>query len=98
MKIGDKIRLVSIPPHVEDDAEFKTRTILTKCLGRVFTVRGFQAEGGRERKRLRAGCWVELDIGEVIRGSTDTIWVEPDSVELLDTNKKSPRHRKRNLR
>ncbi len=88
MKIGDKIRLLSIPPYVKDDAEFKTRTILTKCLGRIFTVRGFQADGGRDRKHFRPGCWIELHIGEVIRGLRDTIWVEPETVELIEARKK----------
>jgi hypothetical protein len=88
MKIGDKIRLVSVPSCVKDDAEFKTRTILTKCLGHTFTGRGFQADGGRDRKRFHPGCWIELDIGEVIRGSRDTIWVEPGTVELLAARKK----------
>ncbi len=95
MKIGNKIRLVRVPPHVKDDAEFKTRTILTKCLGHVFTVKGFQADGGRERKRLGPGCWVELHIGEAIRGSSDIIWVEPECVELVGVQVKLQRHRKK---
>ncbi len=83
MKIGDKVRLRSIPPRVHDDREFKTRTLLKKCLGRVFTIQGFQLDGGRFRKRLVEGAWVELEIGEVIKDSTDTIWLEPHCLELV---------------
>jgi hypothetical protein len=92
MKIGDKVRLVRVPPGVRDDAEFKTKTILTRCLGHVFTVKGFQLDGARLRKRFSAGAWVELDIGEVIPGSNDTIWVEPGSLERLTPARKKRKH------
>jgi hypothetical protein len=89
MKVGDKVRLVRVPLGVKDDGEFETRAMLTKCLGRIFTVKGFQSDNGRLPKRLRPGCWVELDMGEAIRGSFDTIWVEPNCLERLSKLKQS---------
>jgi hypothetical protein len=92
MKVGDKICLVRVPPGVKDDAEFKTRTILTKCIGHVFTIMGFQGDGGTFSARGSQDRWLELDMREAIPGATDTIWVEPDCVELV---KRSTRKRKR---
>jgi hypothetical protein len=83
MRIGDKVRLIGISPRVKDDGRFKTRTILRKCLGRTFTVKGFQADGARLCNSFRTGCWVELDIGEVIPGCLDSIWVEPEFLRLM---------------
>ena len=83
MKIGDKARLMRIPEGVKNDGEFKTKTLLKRCLGRTFTVKGFQLDGGRSPKRFLRGCWVELEIGEVIPGLLDSIWVEPDCLRVL---------------
>jgi hypothetical protein len=62
-----------LPEGVRDDRKFKTRTLLKKCLGQKFTVEGFQLDGARFRRRFTPGCWVELQIGEVIPGLTDSI-------------------------
>lgn len=91
MKIGDKICLVRVPPAVKDDGEFKTRTILTKCLGRIFTIKGFQGDGCTFATRGSKNCWLELEMRGTIPGTLDTIWVEPDCVELL---KRSTRKRR----
>ena len=92
MKVGDKIRLVRVPPAVKDDGEFKTRTMLTKCIGRIFTIRGFQGDNCTFANRGSKKRWLELDMREAIPGVTDTIWVEPDCVALL---KRSPKKRRR---
>jgi len=82
MKIGDKVRLTRIPDGVADDREFKTRTLLEKCLGRTFTVKGFQLDGGRTPRRFTRCCWVELHVGEVIPDLLDSIWIEPDCLRV----------------
>lgn len=94
MKIGDRIRLVKISPSVKDDGEFKTRTMLTNCLGCIFTIKGFQADGGRFRRRGAKDRWVELAMAEAIPGVMDTIWVEPDSVELVRKARKKQKRTK----
>ena len=94
MKVGSKIRLVRVPSAVKDDGEFKTRTMLSKCVGRIFTIKGFQDEEGMTATLGSQNCWLELDMGEAIPGSTDTIWVEPDCVELLRRSKKKQKRAK----
>ncbi len=83
MKIGDKIRLVRVPPAVKDDGKFKTRTMLAKSIGVIFTIKGFQGDGGTFLTRESKNCLVELDMREAIPGTSDTIWVEPDCIELV---------------
>jgi hypothetical protein len=93
MKIGDKIRLVRVPSAVKDDGKFKTRTMLTKSIGVIFTIKGFQGDGCTFLTRGSKNCSVELDMREAITGTSDTIWVESDCVELV---KQSTTKRKRN--
>jgi hypothetical protein len=91
MRVGDEVRLLAIPPYVKDHGSFKTRTLLTKCLGRVLTAKGFQPEGGGVQKRLGPGCWIELHMSEIIRGCGDTIWVDPAYVERVPSKTKRPK-------
>lgn len=74
MKVGDLVRVIKVPPGVRDEGEFQTRTILEKCVGRVFQVVGFQED------------WIELEVGEVVGKAAieETIWIEPDCVEPVE--------------
>ena len=56
-----------------DDPEFKTRTLLQQCLGKVFSVAGFQ------------GKLLALDVGEVVGKAShlETVYIEPTCVELV---------------
>ena len=73
LRLGDKVRITGISPGVVDTGEFKTRTILERCVGRVFPVKGFQKD-----------C-VELHLGKLVgkRSWEETIWVEPEVIELV---------------
>ena len=93
MRVGNKIRLLRVPRGWKDHGEFKTRTLLTKCLGHVLTIKGFQGDDGQSTRRYASDHWVELDIGEVIAGSLDTIWVPQDCVELLTRSRKERKRR-----
>jgi hypothetical protein len=70
---GDLIRVIKVPDSVKDSEEFKTRTILELCLGRVFTVMGFHRG------------FIQIDVGEVIGKASylESIWIEPDCVEAV---------------
>ena len=74
MKIGDKVRIVTIPP-VLPDGDIRTKSLFEECLGRTFPIVGFQDH------------LLELEVGEA-RGeapSMHSIWIEPDHVELVTT-------------
>ena len=66
MKLGDRVRLIGIPPDVRDDREFRTRALFEKCLGKVFLVAGFENVEGLSFQLVR------LDVGEVVGKAT--IW------------------------
>jgi hypothetical protein len=71
MKVGDKVRVVAIPPGLKD-GKLKTRTVFQKCLGHTFPIVGFQYE------------LIELEVGEIFSKPApfETIWIEPEFVEL----------------
>ncbi len=74
MKIGDKVRILSIPPDLPE-GEIRTKSLFEECSGRTFPIVGFQ------------GHLMELEVGEV-RGeapSMHSIWIEPEHVELVAT-------------
>ena len=71
MKEGDLIRVVKLPDAVQDSEEFKTRSTLERCVGRVFAIMGFQ-EG-----------LIQIDVGELSgrHACMESIWIEPECVE-----------------
>ncbi len=75
MKIGDLVRVVSVPETVRDSDRFKTRSALERCLGRIFPVMGINEYG-----------LIQIDIGEAVGKPTymDSIWIEPECVELVE--------------
>jgi hypothetical protein len=78
MKIGQRVRIIGIPPNIPQDEEFNTREIFVRCLGRVFTIASiFDAP---EHPMMG------LDIGEVLgkKPYMETIYVEPEYLELVD--------------
>ena len=79
MKIGDRVRIVGIPKGLKDDRELKTKTVFTKCLGKVFKVEGFQHE------------LVELNVGRVLNKPSymETIWIEPEFLEVVTSRPSS---------
>jgi hypothetical protein len=73
MKIGDKVRLLTVPPALPQD-ELKTQSLFELCVGRVFSIVGFQ------------GDMLELEVGEVLgqEPCMNSIWIEPEFVEVVE--------------
>ena len=73
MKIGDKVRLLTVPPGLPQD-ELKTQSLFELCMGRVFPIVGFQ------------GDMLELEVGEVLgqEPCMNSIWIEPEFVEVVE--------------
>ena len=79
LKIGDRVRVLQVPPSVEHGIHPDTRSLFHRCVGHVYTVRGFddyeQSElhvrkTGAESCREGSGChW---------------IWIEPEFVKIVD--------------
>jgi hypothetical protein len=72
-KIGDRVKLLSIPPEVERDrSRFpETFALLQLAVGRVFEIRGFGDNGHAE-------IWLNPDGSPSDTGAADSVWVEPE--------------------
>ena len=72
MKIGDSVRLVTIPPGLPE-GEIGTKSLFELCIGRVFPIVGLH------------GHLLELEVGEVLgrEPCMDSIWIEPEHVEMV---------------
>ena len=72
MKIGDTVRVVTIPPDLPE-GEIHTRSLFERCLGQSFPIIGIEAD------------LLELHVGEVLGKPPhmDSIWIEPEYVEIL---------------
>jgi len=81
VKIGDKVKLIGIPPDTHDNEKLQTRTLFEKCLGETFTVAGLETVEGLPYQL------VQLDVGHVLGEATylETIWVEPEYLQLEAT-------------
>lgn len=67
-----RVRLVAIPSGLEDYPDFLTKSTLEKCVGHEFLVAGFNDLG-----------MAELGIESVTGDMGETIWVEPEFLELV---------------
>jgi len=74
MKIGDKVRVLTIPAGLPENS-IQTRSLFQMCLGRVFPMVGFQ------------GNLLQLEVGAILRKEPcmDSIWIEPEHVEVIAT-------------
>ena len=78
MKVGDRVKLIGIPPNLRDIDEMLTRTLFEKCVGRSFTVVALEAVEGLPYQI------VKLNVGHVLGRPEDMecIWVEPEYLHL----------------
>jgi len=77
VKIGDKVRLIGIPPDANDDETLQTRTLFEKCLGKTFAIAGLETVEGLPYQL------VQLEVGDVVGKDAylETIWVEPEYLQ-----------------
>jgi hypothetical protein len=78
MKAGDTVKLIGIPPGLQDDEDLQTRTLFEKCLGQTFVVIAVESVEGLSNPLAK------LDVGHVLQEESwkHTIWVEPEYLEL----------------
>ena len=73
MKVGDRVRLVGVPPDLpRGDADLPTIETFQKCVGHTFVIADFNEIG-----------WAEINIGSVTGRMLETIWVEPEFLQLV---------------
>ncbi len=76
--IGDKVRVIKVPPVLPPDDELNTRSLFEACVGQVFPIVGINGAG-----------WLELGVVEVLGKDSymASIWIEPEFVEIVGTAK-----------
>jgi hypothetical protein len=73
VKIGDTVRLIGVPADVPvGDSALPTKKRFEQCLGHVFVITAFNEIG-----------WAEIEITSVTGSVGETIWVEPEFLELV---------------
>jgi|GEM_PF-2463250 len=75
IKVGDKVRVLKVPPSVAKEMPAETRKLFRRCVGKVLRVDGFGRCGH-----------LELNIhddGSQATPSAHTIWIEPEFVEVV---------------
>ena len=78
LKVGDRVKVLSIPKAVEHDrSEFpETFALFQSAVGRVFEIRGFGEYGHAE-------LWVHPDGSPADTGAADSVWVEPEYLAAI---------------
>ena len=72
MKVGDKVRLIALPPDLPVGDADPTKAVFNRCLRHDFAVTGFNEIG-----------WAELLVESVTGSIGETIWVEPEFLEPI---------------
>ena len=75
MKVGSKVRVIGIPDGLEEYPDLPTKSTFMKCVGREFVIAGFNEVG-----------MAELGIESVNGSVGETIWIEPQFLELISSS------------
>ena len=67
-QVGDKVKVLAIPPGLDDAAGIGTPEVFQRALGKTFRVAGFGEYGHLE----------------LVVSRSDTIWIEPEFVKVVD--------------
>ncbi|MBA3913696.1 MAG: hypothetical protein H0X25_07535 [Acidobacteriales bacterium] len=72
MNIGSKVRLTAVPEGLPNPPDLPTRSVFERCVGRELLVTGVNELG-----------MLELDVAALTGSVGETIWVEPEFLELI---------------
>jgi hypothetical protein len=72
MRVGDTVRIISVPDGLEDYPDFPTKSTFEKCVGREFVIADFNEVG-----------MAEINIESVTGSVGEKIWIEPQFLELI---------------
>jgi len=72
MRVGDKVRLIDVPPGLEDFPDLPTKSTFRRCLGSEFTVTGINEIG-----------WAELPIESITGKKGEKIYVSPRFLHVI---------------
>ena len=74
LKVGDAVRVLRVPPSVDEQMPEETRQIFRRCVGQILRVDGFDDYGHLELNVRDDGSQCTDHCGH-------TIWIEPEFVE-----------------
>ncbi len=76
---GDRVEVIRVPPGIHDKDDLNTKSVFEKYVGHIFDVIEVENVEGL------GTILVRLDVGDILGKQSweDTIWIEPDFVELV---------------
>ncbi len=72
MTVGIRVRIIGMPSDLPDQSDLPTKAVFAKCVGHEFVVAGFNDLG-----------MAELVVESVTHSVGETIWVEPQFLEVV---------------
>ena len=72
MKVGDVVRIIGVPEGLKDYPDFPTKSTFEKCVGKEFTIAGFNEIG-----------MVEIVIDSLTQSVGEIIWIELQHLALV---------------
>ena len=72
MRVGDKVRLIGVPPGREDFPDLPTKSTFQRCVGNEFTVAAITDKD-----------WAELATGSVTGNPSEKIYVSSSFLEVI---------------
>lgn len=76
LKVGDRVRVLRVPPSVEEQMPEETRQIFRRCVGQVLRIDGFDDYGHLELN-------VKDDGSQFPDHCDHSIWLESEFVEYV---------------
>ena len=78
LKVGDRVKVIGVPPDAHNDLGLETRTLLEKCVGKTFTIVGLEAVEGLPYHLA------QLEVGQILGRAPylESIWLEPEYLQL----------------
>lgn len=75
-RVGNRIRVLQVPPSVLEKMPLETITIFRRCVGQILSIEGFDNRGHLELNVMDNGS-------QAPNSCHHTIWIEPEYVELV---------------
>ena len=75
-KVGDTVRVLRVPPSVEQEMPQETVQLFRQCVGKILRIDGFGRYGHLEFR-------IADDRSQTAERREHTIWLEPEFVEAV---------------
>jgi hypothetical protein len=80
VNVGDRVRVVSVPPNLPEDSQLQTRSLFERCVGKVFVIVSTKRQPGMTHDLI------ELEVGALtgLEPAMESIWIESEHLTPAD--------------